>query len=373
MPWHISERGGGAEVQANYLAQELAMRGFIVNYLCQTIKEEQINTESFINNIIVHWIKPSGRFPWLDQSKYRLALRKLQPDLVIERMSSCVSYVIGEYCSSKKIPYIWICTDNICPFRDKHLRQFRKKISLKNYNPLKYLIFYLNNRLMDYYRVKGMKKVSIAFNQNDYQETEIKNNFKLSSYRLISGHPLPGRQISVEQRFNNKLVLWCGNLGKHKRPELFIQMAREMEHSGYHFVMVGGHPNTAHVNNLFVNKPCNLESTGRLSFDNALIWFDKASVLVNTSESEGFSNTFIQAWLRGVPTIVFGADPDQVIAKNQLGFNVNNINDSGGKISILLENIELYKMYSNKVSEYAREHYTVRNMTEQFLNKILKI
>ena len=31
MLWHISERGGGAEVQANYLAQELAERGYNVS------------------------------------------------------------------------------------------------------------------------------------------------------------------------------------------------------------------------------------------------------------------------------------------------------------------------------------------------------
>jgi len=60
---------------------------------------------------------------------------------------------------------------------------------------------------------------------------------------------------------------------------------------------------------------------GKLPFEETLKIFDGATLFVNTSksESEGFPNTYIQAWLRGVPVISFDVDPDGVIAKNGLG------------------------------------------------------
>ena len=36
MHWHIDEKGGGAEVQAKFLAVELSKRGYKVDYICQT-------------------------------------------------------------------------------------------------------------------------------------------------------------------------------------------------------------------------------------------------------------------------------------------------------------------------------------------------
>ena len=40
MPWHISERGGGAEVQSNYLAIELVNRGFEVHYMVLQVRHD---------------------------------------------------------------------------------------------------------------------------------------------------------------------------------------------------------------------------------------------------------------------------------------------------------------------------------------------
>ena len=91
-------------------------------------------------------------------------------------------------------------------------------------------------------------------------------------------------------------------------------------------------------------------------------------LLVNTSISEGFSNTYIQAWLRGVPTLVFGADPDKTITKNQLGYCVQTVDEAQEKICQLMQDQQLYAAISNNCLQYANNHFTVEIMTDNFLN-----
>ena len=127
MPWHISERGGGAEVQANYLAQELSTNGFLVSYICQTEIISKINTIENIGKIKVFWLKSSGRFKWLDQGKYYDCLKKNNPDYVLQRLSSNVSYVIGKYCRNNNKIFHWFCTDNHSVNKSLFVKNFIKK------------------------------------------------------------------------------------------------------------------------------------------------------------------------------------------------------------------------------------------------------
>lgn len=370
MPWHISERGGGAEVQANYLAQELGKRGYHVSYVCQTTTKSKINTVIKVDNIKIYFLKPSGRFPWLDQNKYIEPLKTIQPDYILQRLSSNVTYVLGKYSSKNKCKFIWFCTDNSSPFSDFLTLKFKERYTMKSLGVVKYIIFALNNKLMDYYRNRGLMKVDIAFSQNDFQKEQLNHNFGLKSSRMISGHPIPVQDVSTSQRFENKTILWCANFGAHKRPELFIELARQMQHTALKFIMVGGHSNTAYVKGLLKNKPNNLVTTGHLSFAEALDYFDKASVFVNTSVSEGFSNTYIQAWLRSVPVIVFGADSDNIIEKNQLGFNVTSIDESIEKIATAMNDYEAYKTLSENAYAYGCQNHSTKVMTDNFLKII---
>jgi glycosyltransferase involved in cell wall biosynthesis len=370
MPWHISERGGGAEVQANFLAIELAKRGYKVHYICQTNQKKKINTSDTSQNVTIHWLAPSGKFAWTDQNKYFEKLSVIQAEFVIQRIASNVTYVIGKYCKQNNARFVWICTDNNNPSKAYHRNNLKAKYPLRLTNFPKFLLFWVNACLMDYFRNQGMRMVDTAFTQNNVQEKKLKKNFQKTSQRMISGHPKPEKVASAAEKFQKKTILWAANWGSHKRPELFMELASNFLGTNLRFIMLGGHSNEAYVKNLLKKCPANVQVMGQLSFDEALEHFDQASLLVNTSTAEGFSNTYIQSWLRGVPTLVFGADPDDMINKHVLGYSVSSVKEAQERILWLFEEEGNYSICSTNALKYANEHFTVEKMAENFLKKL---
>lgn len=373
MPYQINERGGGAEVQAWFLAKELSSRNYEVHYICQTLVPGKINTSEKLEGVNVHKLKRSGKFPVLDQNKYFTKLTEVKPDIVIQRMTSNVSGVIGKYCKKYGKKFVWIATDDYVPYKSFHKNNFIRYQNLKNTNPVKYIVFYINALINDYFREKGMKNISKAFTQNDSQKSILKENFGLDSFRMFSGHPEPVEILPAVEKFKKKKVLWAANLGRRKRPELFVELSKKLNDKNINCVLVGGAADKDYVNSLFKEKPDNLTTTGKLSFDDALKHFDDAAVFVNSStkEGDGFPNTFIQAWLRGVPVVSFAVNPNKIITENNLGYLSGSIEDAAEKIESLLQNEQEYISLSNSCLEYARENHTISKMASNFLNVVL--
>src|SRR5690606_29796088 len=68
-----------------------------------------------------------------------------------------------------------------------------------------------------------------------------------------------------------------------------------------------------------ISKLNNVKSYGQM--ENSIInqELKSALLLVNTSKSEGFSNTFIQSWMSGTPVVSLNSDPNNFISKYGLG------------------------------------------------------
>ncbi len=69
----------------------------------------------------------------------------------------------------------------------------------------------------------------------------------------------------------------------------------------------------------------NLEYLGELEMDDVNKQLDRAHIAISTSLYEGFSNVFIQAWMREVPVLSLNIDPDGVMEKFGLGFRTGTL------------------------------------------------
>jgi glycosyltransferase involved in cell wall biosynthesis len=84
--------------------------------------------------------------------------------------------------------------------------------------------------------------------------------------------------------------------------------------------------------------------------------FDGAALLVNTSIDEGFPNTFLQAWSRGMPTVSF-FDPQLEVAGEAVGAVAADLAAMRQRIDVLLRDRALWQ----RTGERARRAFEQRH------------
>jgi glycosyltransferase involved in cell wall biosynthesis len=110
----------------------------------------------------------------------------------------------------------------------------------------------------------------------------------------------------------------------------------------------------------------NFEYLGEIPQEDVNEYLAKSHLLVNTSIFEGFSNTFIQAWMRKVPVVSLSVDPDKLLSKEGLGYCSGNFESLVDDVQRLIENHKLRDFIGEKARRYAIEHFSIDKVGKQF-------
>ena len=96
----------------------------------------------------------------------------------------------------------------------------------------------------------------------------------------------------------------------------------------------------------------NLEFVGFVPFAEIGSHFDAARVFVNTSDYEGFPNTFLQSWARGIPTVSF-VDTGSRLDGRKVVNVATDLDDMAAYVQKLMQDDE----YWNGIGRRARACY----------------
>jgi glycosyltransferase involved in cell wall biosynthesis len=216
---------------------------------------------------------------------------------------------------------------------------------------------------------RGIRKADLLLCQTAEQKKLIKANFARESIVIKNGHQLP---CIKETSCRRPEVLWVNHFKPVKQPEVFLRLASELREEDAVFSMIGARGNySLDERAVGSERSANLNFLGEQSLAqvNERLW--TCRFVVNTSQAEGFPNTFIQAWARNVPVISLNVDPDGVIEKYQLGFYSREFVNMVTHTRTLLRDPELANEMGKNGRAYVEQEHDLEENARQ-LDHILR-
>jgi glycosyltransferase involved in cell wall biosynthesis len=164
----------------------------------------------------------------------------------------------------------------------------------------------------------GLRRADVIAAQSRQQMELLARNYGLASVPVDMVVEIPDRLPAGERDID---VLWVNNLRDFKRPDWVLDIARALP--DVRFCMIGGAvPGNEGLAAGIAQEAEgieNLQVLGAVPYHEVNEYFGRARLFLNTSSSEGFPNSYLQAWARGTP-VVACFDPDRLIEREGMGW-----------------------------------------------------
>lgn len=334
---------GGAEVQQKYLADELKRRGFEVSFITYKIPGLLKNKEFKI-------------FGVPKKEKYNLITYFFKNLCILSKMKQCNAEVFIYQTSSMGIVTLFSLI-NKC----KLIKLLASDAELTSEK-----IFGNKNHFNILARILGwfdLKYSDVVISQNTFQKKSLKEKFGIESQ--IVKNPLI---ITKSKKDNDEnYILWVGTIRKIKQPELFLKLAKKLPN--YNFMMIGGKGENPILYETIKNKAKlipNLEFIGFVPHHEIYKYYNKSTLLVNTSKIEGFPNIFLEAWMHFIPVISLNVDPDGIIKEYKLGFHSKNFDELGNNVNEICQNSELRQKMGENGRAYVEKEHDIKKIADKF-------
>ncbi len=295
-------RFGGAEVQAAFVARALRTAGDDVTLVVADLPAGAALPYPAENAFFSPDGLPGLRFFHPRWSGVMAALERADADVYYQRNAGMITGLTAMFCRRRRRAFVYGAGSD----GDFHPRD----VSIPG----------ARDRMLFRY---GLRRSAGFVVQNEKQLASAKPLGL--PVRLIPNGVLPVEPAGDEAR---SAIVWIGSLWSLKRPDRLLDLARRLPER--EFIVLGGDmPSEAAYSARIraeAGKIPNLKMMGRRPHGEVETVLRRAALLVNTSETEGFPNAYLEAWSHGVPVVTFN-DVDGIIRASGTGVVVESMDE----------------------------------------------
>lgn len=336
---------GGAELRHALVARALARAGVKVSVI--TLDHGQSEGKVIDGVRIIKSHTPDGglpvaRFVYPRLAKIWQALKRADADIYLQPCASYLTSVVARFarrCGRKSV-FAGASDADFIP------EQLRLRYARDRW------LYQFGIGRVDAILVQTAKQRELCLRAYGRNAVVIPNGYELTYAPAVN---------------RGEYILWVGNLRPCKRADRLLEIARSVPDQRFRIIggPVPGEASYYESIQAQAAKLRNMEFLGFLSYEEAERHFDQAKLLINTSDSEGFPNTFLQAWARGVPTISF-FDPG--MAEDGVVDLVTSPGAASVALRHLIDDRDHYKQRSARCQTYFKDHHGLAAITSKYMD-----
>jgi glycosyltransferase involved in cell wall biosynthesis len=221
----------------------------------------------------------------------------------------------------------------------------------------------------------GLQRSDVIFVQHEGQRARLPTRWQGRAYSLPGIVPVP--EVIVPHSERNGAVVWVAVIRPAKRPDRLIEIARQLPMIRF---VVCGSPSMNRWDPVIIEGILtqlrslqNVDYRGHVAAGEILKTIGHASLLLSTSDGEGFPSVFLEAWAAGTPVVSVQIDPDHKILNHELGMVTDTVDGAVEAVRSLMASPERRKEMGMRARRHVEELHSPSGAVRVFETAVARV
>lgn len=212
---------------------------------------------------------------------------------------------------------------------------------------------------------RALRRAEEVIAQTEHQSSLLNDKYGRPVDVVPNGYPRLDQPDVPDHR---EYFLWVGRLDEvQKQPSIFVELAER--HPDYEFRLIGPVENVTNTDELKsrIHERNNIKYLGVIRPDRIHRYYSQAIALVNTSEFEGFPNTFLEAWRAGTPVLSLNIPFTRLYPQMDVfGYADGDVNELNEMLIALAERSSFRARIGDKCREIFEKNLEISIVAHQY-------